>query len=96
MAQRLMLAAVLMIGVFATAGSVMAADPGDAILGLWATDPEAEGGLSHVDIVKKNGTFSAEIVWLIDPNYGPDDEEGMAGQPKVDRNNPDKNDAGGA
>lgn len=68
----------------------VAADPGDAILGLWATDPEAEGGLSHVEITKRAGKYYATILWLDKPVYPPDDDGGMAGQPKVDRNNPDE------
>ena len=71
------------------AGVTIAVDPGDEILGLWATDPDADGGLSHVDIVKKKGKYSATIVWLIEPNYPSDDKDGMAGQTKVDRFNPD-------
>ena len=73
----------------AVAGITGAAEPGDEILGLWATDPDADGGMSHVDIVKKNGKYSATIVWLIEPNYPPDDKHGMGGESKIDRYNPD-------
>lgn len=64
----------------------LAADPGaDAILGLWATkDDEA-----HVDITKSGEQYSGKIVWLEEPIYPPDDEQGMAGLEKVDRENPD-------
>jgi len=80
----------LIVVVFLAGGSVaIAADPGDEILGLWATDPSADGGMSHVDIIKKNGKYSAIIVWLIEPDYPADDKDGMGGQSKVDRYNPD-------
>jgi uncharacterized protein (DUF2147 family) len=61
---------------------------GDAILGIWKTEPD-EYGYAHVEISEANGKYHGEIVWLSEPEYPPDDEEGMGGQPKVDRNNPD-------
>lgn len=67
-----------------------AADP-DAILGVWTT---AEGK-SKVEITKKDGQYRGKIVALKEPLYpsDPNDKqyvEGRAGQPKVDRNNPDE------
>lgn len=60
------------------------AAPGDEIIGLWATD-KAE---AHVEIYKTdNERYSGRIVWLKDPFY-PDDDP-MAGEPKIDRENPD-------
>jgi uncharacterized protein (DUF2147 family) len=73
----------------AVALPLVAADPGDEILGLWATDPAAEGGLSHVEITKRDGKYFAAIRWLAKPVYPPDDKGGMGGLAKVDRNNPD-------
>ena len=62
------------------------ANPGDAILGIWATD-KAE---AHIEISRtEEGTYTATIIWLEEPFYPPDDEGGMAGQPRVDRENPD-------
>lgn len=58
----------------------------DAIVGIWTT----EKADAHVEIVKEpDETYSATIIWLKDPFFSPDDEDGMAGQPKVDRENPD-------
>lgn len=70
-------------------GGVAVAGDGDAILGLWATDPEAENGQAHVEISEVDGTYVGKIVWLEEPVYPPDDEGGMAGKGKVDRENPD-------
>lgn len=74
--------------------SLLAAPPADAVagveagdlVGLWATEDEE----AHVRIRREGGTFRGEIVWLAEPVYPPDDERGMAGQKKVDRNHPDE------
>ena len=71
------------------AGAVFAAEDGDAILGLWATDPEGGGGPAHVEIVKEGGTYQGKIVWLEEAVYPPGDPDGPEGEPKTDRNNPD-------
>jgi uncharacterized protein (DUF2147 family) len=68
--------------------SAMAGD-GDAILGVWATDPEGDGGQAHVEILADGETYSGKIVWLEEPLYTEDDEDGEPGEPKVDKNNPD-------
>jgi uncharacterized protein (DUF2147 family) len=57
----------------------------DDILGVWTT---AEGR-SHVEIYKCMNRFCGRIVWLKDPTYPANDARGMAGKPKVDRDNPD-------
>lgn len=58
---------------------------GDAIVGLWSTEDDE----AHVEISKRGDTYAGKIVWLSEPVYPPDDDRGMAGQTKVDRNNPD-------
>ncbi len=68
----------------------VSAGDGDVILGLWATDPEGGGGEAHVEIYLDKDRYSGRIVWLAEPDYPADDEQGMAGQPKVDRENPDE------
>ena len=65
------------------------AGDGDAILGVWATDPEADGGQAHVEIYAVGDQYSGKIVWLEEPLYTEDDEDGEAGEPKIDKNNPD-------
>lgn len=67
---------------------VVAGD-GDAILGTWATDPEGEGGQAHIEIFLHGDTYSGKIVWLYEPLYTADDEDGEEGEPKIDTNNPD-------
>jgi uncharacterized protein (DUF2147 family) len=77
--------------ILAVVASVPAlADEGDSVLGLWATAPGTEDGQAHVKIYKENGTYHGKIVWLEIPIYPEDDDGGMAGQPKVDRENPDE------
>lgn len=71
-----------------TAAGLSAAE-GDALLGRWATAPPGDPDLAHIEIVKAGDTYSGTIVWLAEPVYGPDDEQGMGGQSKVDRENPD-------
>jgi uncharacterized protein (DUF2147 family) len=71
----------------AAGAPVLAADADD-LLGRWLT-PESEDGRVHVEFTKTGGKYSGAIVWLEKPTYPDDDEEGMAGQPKVDRENPD-------
>lgn len=62
----------------------------DAILGLWQTDPKAEGGPAHVEITRDGDTYSGRIVWLSEPEYPEEEGPEWAGKPKVDRENPDQ------
>jgi uncharacterized protein (DUF2147 family) len=61
------------------------ADDADAVLGSWLT----ADGKAKVEIVKEGDSYGGRIVWLKEPAYPADDDKGMAGQPKVDRENPD-------
>jgi uncharacterized protein (DUF2147 family) len=74
--------------VFFAAVPLLAGD-GDTILGVWATDPEGEGGQAHVEIFAVDGKYSGKIVWLEEPLYTAEDEDGDEGEPKIDKNNPD-------
>lgn len=67
---------------------LMAGDT-DPLLGLWATDPDSEGGQAHVEVIRQGEGYRGQLVWLVEPVYPSDDEQGMGGQPKVDRENPD-------
>jgi len=58
---------------------------GDDILGVWNT---AEGR-SRVEVSNCGDRYCGRIIWLKEPNYPPNDKQGMAGQVKVDRKNPD-------
>jgi len=83
--KRILVAVVIVV--FA-ALSALAGDA-DAIIGVWATDPEGEGGQAHIEISAVGDQYSGKIVWLDEPLYTADDEDGEVGEPKVDKNNPD-------
>jgi uncharacterized protein (DUF2147 family) len=63
--------------------SIWAAD--DDILGVWNT---AEGR-SQVEVYHCADRYCGRITWLKEPQYPQDDDQGMGGKPKVDRENPD-------
>jgi len=69
------------LGVAASA----AADGPDGVLGQWLT----KDGKARVEIVKDGDVYDGKIVWLKEPQYPADDPKGMAGQTKIDRENPD-------
>jgi uncharacterized protein (DUF2147 family) len=79
----------LVVMLMCVVGGAAADEEGDRVLGLWATDPEGDGGQAHVEIYKEGGLYHGKIVWLAIPVYPPDDDQGMAGRSKIDRNNPD-------
>ncbi len=58
----------------------------DAIVGTWLNGEKT----AHIEISKNtDGKYSGKIVWLKEPVYPANDEKGMAGKEKVDRENPD-------
>jgi len=63
---------------------VLGAD-GDRVLGLWKT-PDDD---CKIEIFQCGDKYCGRIAELQEPNYPADDKEGMAGRPKVDRENPD-------
>jgi uncharacterized protein (DUF2147 family) len=80
--------AVAVIIVFFAVAPLLAGD-GDAILGVWATDPDGNGGQAHIEIYAVGDLYSGKIVWLEEPLYTAEDEDDEEGEPKVDKNNPD-------
>ena len=60
-------------------------EDGDAIIGLWNTAEKD----ARIEIFKCGTEYCGRISYLKDPNYPPDDPNGLAGLPIVDRNNPD-------
>lgn len=72
----------IIAAVFLVASTAVTAD--DGILGQWTT----KDGKSHVVISKCDAGLCGKIVWLKEPKYPADDDGGMAGQTKVDRENP--------
>ena len=75
---------------FVAPSAVIAAEDGDAILGIWASEPNEVDGNAHLEVYKIGDRYSGKIMWLEKPQYNPDDEKGMAGQDKIDRENPDE------
>lgn len=65
--------------------SLAAAQGPDAVVGTWLNAKKT----AHVEIFKEDGKYRGKIVWLKEPTYPTNDKKGMAGQPKVDRENPD-------
>ena len=66
------------------------ADDGDAIVGVWLTEDEGDpDGRVRVEVTEDDGTYSGVVVWVEKPTYPPDDDRGMGGQKRVDRENPD-------
>lgn len=57
----------------------------DAVLGEWWTEDRD----ARVRLERSDGVIRGRIVWLEEPVYPPDDPGGMAGQPRVDRENSD-------
>lgn len=56
------------------------------LVGVWHTaDQEAK-----VQIERCGQKFCGKIIYLKEAIYAADDDQGMAGKPKVDRENPDK------
>ncbi len=62
-----------------------AAGNGDAIVGLWKTEPNPNG-CAIVKITRNGKIFNGRIVWLEKPIYGPNGPR--PGQPKADLHNP--------
>jgi len=60
------------------------AGTGDDILGFWNTTEDK----ARVEVFKQNDKYFGKIVSLKEPDWPANDEKGMAGQPKNDRNNP--------
>jgi uncharacterized protein (DUF2147 family) len=80
-------ALVATLGFAAAAATPPRATPAaaDRVVGLWLTEERD----AHIRVVKAGDSYEGTIVWLREPLYPADDDGGMAGQPKVDRENPD-------
>jgi len=77
---------IVILSVMSVAALLNAAISGsDVILGKWWNEEKT----AQIEIYKDGGTYSGKIVWLNDPLYPADDPKGMAGKPKVDRENAD-------
>lgn len=77
----------LLVILLTVAPSMMLAQDAEAdrIVGVWAT----EKAQAHVEISQGDSGYEGTIIWLKEPFFPGDDEQGMAGMTKVDRENPD-------
>jgi len=82
--------AILVIFLLSLVTVTAAGGAGDAILGVWATDPEGDGGQAHIEIYMEGDLYFGKIVWLSEPLYLEGDPHGPAGEAKVDTENPDE------
>jgi uncharacterized protein (DUF2147 family) len=76
---------IALAGMLMALPSLAAAQEADAVVGTWLNAKKT----AHVQIYKENGKYRGKIVWLKEPTYPANDKKGMAGQQKVDRENPD-------
>ena len=85
--KRVAMLTVILLSLVTVAG---AGGGGDAILGVWATDPEGGGGQAHIEIYEEGDRYHGKIIWLSEPVYLEGDPHGPAGEAKVDTENPDE------
>jgi len=74
-----------LFGAMLFSSATLASAEGDKLLGFWFT----ENDKATVEIYLQDDAYFGQIVALKEPLYPEDTTTGMAGQPKVDRNNPD-------
>lgn len=82
--------AALLAAILALAAVPLIAAEGDSVVGVWATELGTEDGGARIQVYEKDGKYFGKIIWLEIPIYPADDEQGMAGLTKVDRENPDE------
>ncbi|RMH23152.1 MAG: DUF2147 domain-containing protein [Acidobacteria bacterium] len=82
------LAAASLVALLLAPALPAAAAEDDALIGLWATEPD-EFGYAHVRIRREGDEYRGEIVWLSEPTFPDSEGPEWAGKPKVDRLNPD-------
>jgi uncharacterized protein (DUF2147 family) len=57
---------------------------GDDILGVWYNQEKD----ARIEMIKCGELYCGKVVWLKEPNYPADSQDGVPGTPKLDRNNP--------
>jgi uncharacterized protein (DUF2147 family) len=80
-----MLAAAALAATGAPGATRPATPDADAIVGRWLNGK----GVAVIEVYKGDGLYMGKVVWLKEPAYPADDPKGMAGQERVDRENPD-------
>jgi uncharacterized protein (DUF2147 family) len=74
-----------LIGLLFISATTVANTEGDRLLGFWFT----ENDNATVQIYREGDAYFGRIIALQNPLYADDTSTGLAGQAKVDRNNPD-------
>jgi uncharacterized protein (DUF2147 family) len=82
--------AALLAAIVALTAVPALAGEGDSVVGVWATPLGTDDGGARIEVYERDGKYFGKIIWLEIPVYPADDEQGMAGQEKVDRENPDE------
>jgi uncharacterized protein (DUF2147 family) len=75
----------LSLAIILMLASTAAAQKPDAIVGTWWNEEKD----AHIEIYPCEGRYCGKIIMLKEPNFPANDAKGMAGKPKVDRENPD-------
>jgi uncharacterized protein (DUF2147 family) len=78
-----------MVAVAILLASPVLAAAGDALVGVWLTEPDEVDGRAHVEVTADGDRYNGKIIWMEKPNYTEDYDDGEVGRPKVDNNNPD-------
>jgi uncharacterized protein (DUF2147 family) len=76
---------VLPLAITLILASSAAAQKPDAIVGTWWNEEKD----AQIEVSPCEGKFCGKIIMLKESNYPADDPKGMAGKPKVDRENPE-------
>jgi uncharacterized protein (DUF2147 family) len=75
----------LSLAIILMLASTAAAQKPDAIVGTWWNEEKD----AQIEIYPCEGRYCGKIIMLKEPNFPANDFKGMAGKPKVDRENPD-------
>jgi len=77
---------VLVFGGLLVSGSLFA----EGIEGPWLVEAK-DAIVSVYKCAPNSDKYCGSLTWLSEPNYPANDDKGMAGKPRVDRENPDPN-----
>ncbi len=66
-------------------GTAVGAGPDD-VMGRWLSQEQD----AMIEVYKCGSLYCGKIIWLREPNYPANDEKGMAGKTKIDRENPNR------
>ena len=76
---------IFVLGILLTGTPPLHAQNPDAIVGKWWNEEKT----AQIEVYSCDGKFCGKIIWLKEPHYPAEDPKGMAGKPRIDRENPD-------